>query len=73
MEDIRKFKNDFEAVLEEAGVDNVVIVLDDLDRCQPKRIVETLETIELFLSVRHTAFIILADRQVIDSAVKTKY
>ncbi|MHC1714410.1 MAG: P-loop NTPase fold protein [Acidaminococcaceae bacterium] len=73
MEDIRKFKNDFEAVLEEAGVDNVVILLDDLDRCQPKRIVETMEAIELFLSVRHTTFLILADRQVIDSAVKTKY
>ncbi|NCD09228.1 MAG: hypothetical protein EOL98_07355 [Negativicutes bacterium] len=73
MEDISKFKEDFEAVLEESGVDNVVIFLDDLDRCQPKRIVETLEAIELFLSVRHTAFLILADRQVIDSAVKTKY
>ena len=73
MEDISKFKEDFEAVLEESGVDNVVILLDDLDRCQPKRIVETMEAIELFLSVRHTAFLILADRQVIDSAVKTKY
>lgn len=73
MEDISKFKEDFEAVLEESGVDNVVILLDDLDRCQPKRIVETLEAIELFLSVKHTTFLILADRQVIDSAVKTKY
>ncbi|MHC1718078.1 MAG: P-loop NTPase fold protein [Acidaminococcaceae bacterium] len=73
MEDIRKFKKYFEAVLEESGVDNVVILLDDLDRCQPKRIVETMEAIELFLSVRHTTFLILADRQVIDSAVKTKY
>jgi len=73
MEDIRKFRNDFEAVLEESGVENVVILLDDLDRCQPKRIVETMEAIELFLSVRHTTFLILADRQVIDSAVQTKY
>lgn len=73
MEGIRKFKIDFEAVLEESGVENVVILLDDLDRCQPKRIVETLEAIELFLSVRHTTFLILADRRVIDSAVKTKY
>ena len=73
MEDIRKFKKDFEAILEESGVDHVVILLDDLDRCQPKRIVETLEAIELFLSVKYTTFLILADKQVIDSAVKTKY
>lgn len=73
MEDIGKFKKDFEAVLEASGVDNVVILLDDLDRCQPKRIVETMEAIELFLSVKHTTFLILADRHVIDSAIKTKY
>lgn len=73
VENIRAFKNEFEKMLEESDVDNVVVLIDDLDRCNPERILETLEAIKLFLSVKGTTFIIAADETVIEYAIKKKY
>lgn len=73
VENIRKFKSDFEKMLESAKIDNVVILVDDLDRCNPEHIVETLEAIKLFLSVKRTTFILAADEKVIEYAIKKKY
>lgn len=73
VENIRKFKSDFEKMLESAKIDNVVILVDDLDRCKPEHIVETLEAIKLFLSVKRTTFILAADEKVIEYAIKKKY
>lgn len=73
VENIRKFKDDFEKMLEDAEVENVVVLVDDLDRCTPERIIETLEAIKLFLSVKRTTFIVAADETVIEYAIKKKY
>ena len=48
-------------------------MIDDLDRCTPDRILETLEAIKLFLSVKNTTFIIAMDDDVITYSVKKKY
>lgn len=48
-------------------------MIDDLDRCQPDRIIETLEAIKLFLSVEKMTFIIAADENVIQYAIRKKY
>lgn len=60
-------------MIKSAKVDNVVIIVDDLDRCTPERIIDTLEAIKLFLSVPHTIFVIAADENVIQYAIKKKY
>lgn len=60
-------------MLKIAKVDNVVVLVDDLDRCTPERIIETLEAIKLFLSVDRTTFIMAADETVIEYAIKKKY
>lgn len=73
VENIRRFKDDFEKMLESAQIDNVVVLVDDLDRCTPEHIVETLEAIKLFLSVKRTTFILAADEKVIEYAIKKKY
>ena len=70
---IRKFRNEFEKALVEANIDNVIVLIDDLDRCQPDRIIDTLEAIKLFLSVKKTVFVIAADDKVIQYAIKRKY
>ncbi|WP_332238493.1 KAP family P-loop NTPase fold protein [Sporolactobacillus sp. KGMB 08714] len=70
---VRKFRKDFEQMLNDAHVDNVVVIVDDLDRCTPERIIDTLEAIKLFLSVKHTTFIIAADENVIQYAIKKEY
>ena len=54
-------------------IDNLVVIVDDLDRCSPERIIETLEAIKLFLSVKKTTFIIAVDQRIIEYAVRNKY
>ena len=70
---VRKFKDEFYNAINIDGIKRVVVLIDDLDRCQPERIIETLEVIKLFLSVKKTSFIIAADENVIQYAIKKKY
>lgn len=73
-ENVRKFRKEFEDMLQ--GIDsikNLVVIVDDLDRCAPDRIIDTLEAIKLFLSVKKSTFIIAVDQRIIEYAVKTKY
>lgn len=73
VENIRQFKTEFESMLKKTEINNLVVLIDDLDRCNPERIIETLEAIKLFLSVENTTFIIAADENVIQYAIKKKY
>ena len=70
---IRAFRKEFEDALKSDEIKRVVVLIDDLDRCQPERIIETLEVIKLFLSVQKTTFIIAADDNVIQYAIKKRY
>lgn len=70
---VRKFRKEFEQSLQNDDIKRVVVLVDDLDRCQPERIIETLEAIKLFLSVNRTTFIIAADENVIKYSIKQKY
>ena len=70
---VRKFRKEFEDSLKDEKIKRVVVLIDDLDRCQPERIIETLEVIKLFLSVKKTTFIVAADENVIQYAIKKKY
>lgn len=73
-ENIRKFREEFEDMLKDVkSIDNLVVIVDDLDRCAPERIIDTLEAIKLFLSVTKTTFVIAVDQRIIEYAVKTKY
>jgi KAP-like P-loop domain-containing protein len=51
------------------GVDRVVVLVDDLDRCLPPAVLATLEAIKLFLSVKGMAFVIAADQDMIRDAI----
>lgn len=56
---------------EEKGI--MVIFIDDLDRCLPKKTVEVLEAIKLFLDKSGCAFVLGADIDVIRRAVAGHY
>jgi predicted KAP-like P-loop ATPase len=71
--EIRKFRDDFEKMLAETDIQSLVILIDDLDRCLPERIIETLEAIKLFVAVPKTAFIIGADPRIVRHAIATRY
>lgn len=70
---IRKFREEFSDALKNDDIKNVVVMIDDLDRCRPERIIEILEVIKLFLAVDRTTFIIAADENVIKYSIREKY
>ena len=72
-ETIDVFRKDFLALLSEAKVDQLVVLIDDLDRCLPTTAIQTLEAIRLFLFVPKTAFIIGADEAMIEYAVRQHF
>ena len=73
LSDIRQFRDDFADMLAKSDIKTLVVLIDDLDRCSPERIIENLEAIKLFLNVPNTAFVIGADRRIIRQAVAWRY
>ena len=70
---VRKFRDEFEKMLAKTGISALVVLIDDLDRCLPERLIETLEAIKLFVSVPKTAFVIGADPRIVRHAISTRY
>jgi hypothetical protein len=71
--DIRDFRNDFAELLKRAEITRLVVFIDDLDRCDPDNIIDTLEAIKLFLFVEGTAFVLGADERLIQYAVRRRF
>lgn len=69
----RKFREDFEKLINKTELKSLVILIDDLDRCNPERIIDNLEAIKLFLNVPKTAFIIGADERIVRHAIECRY
>lgn len=70
---VRKFREDFEKTINKTGLKSLVILIDDLDRCNPDRIIDNLEAIKLFLNVPKTAFVIGADERIVRHAIECRY
>lgn len=70
---IREFREDFAELLRETKIKRLVVLIDDLDRCMPDTIIETLEAIKLFLFVPRTAFILGADERLVRYAVRRRF
>lgn len=70
---VAEFRKDFAELLDATNFKRLVVIIDDLDRCSPERIIENLEAIKLFLNVPKTAFIIGADPRIVKYAVEHKY
>lgn len=70
---VRDFRKDFSDLLKETHIQRLVVIVDDLDRCNPGTVIETLEAIKLFLFVPHTAFILGADERLIRYAVRKRF
>ena len=71
--DVRSFRDDFAALLKDSDIRLLVVLIDDLDRCSPERIIDNLEAIKLFLNVENTAFVIGADPRIVRHAIAHRY
>ena len=72
-EEIQAFRKEFDDLLEESGINQLVVLIDDLDRCLPKTVIETLEAIRLFVFTSRTAFIVAADEGMIEYSVREHF
>lgn len=72
-EEIEEFRKAFDELLDKAGIDQLVVLIDDLDRCLPETAIETLEAIRLFVFTKRTAFIVGADEMMIEYAVRKHF
>jgi hypothetical protein len=71
--EIRTFRERFSQLLKDSDISSLVVLIDDLDRCSPERIIHNLEAIKLFLNVDQTAFVIGADERIVRHAISTMY
>lgn len=71
--DLRGFRRDFLAMLEKADITQLVVLVDDLDRCLPKTAIGTLEAIRLLISGERTVFVLACDRSMIEYAVREHF
>lgn len=71
--EVKDFREKFGELLEESKFKSLVVLIDDLDRCSPDRIVENLEAIKLFLNVEKTAFVIGADPRIVRHGIAVRY
>jgi len=72
-EEIEAFRKAFDKLLEDAGITQLIILVDDLDRCLPDTAIETLEAIRLFVFTSRTAFVVAADEAMIEYAVRKHF
>jgi predicted KAP-like P-loop ATPase len=72
-EEIDAFRKAFDELLEKAGVEQLVVLIDDLDRCLPDTAIETLEAVRLFVFTSRTAFVVAADEAMIEYAVRKHF
>ncbi len=70
---IKTFQKDFTELLKESKIDKLVVFIDELDRCNPATILDTLEAIRLFLFTQNTSFVIGADERHVIYSVRKKY
>ena len=57
-EDIRSFQSNFEKLLDESKISRLVIFIDELDRCRPDTILDSLEAMKIFMFMGMVAFVI---------------
>lgn len=72
-EEVEAFRKAFDRLLKDAGIKQLVVLIDDLDRCLPDTAIETLEAIRLFVFTARTAFVVASDEAMIEYAVRKHF
>jgi hypothetical protein len=73
--EMRKLRTTLQAVADsvhERGA-QLVLLVDDLDRCQPDQIIDVLESVKLFLDLRHVFVLLAVDKEVVDRGIRVRF
>ena len=71
LESLEQFESTFEKIITKTVKSNkkIIVFVDDLDRCQNRKVVEVLETIKTFMNVKNCIFIIACDNEILKKAL----
>lgn len=73
---LEAFRDEFASLMDSDDLEHVravVVLVDDLDRCLPETVVESLEAMRLFLAVPKMSFVIAADEDRVADAIRTRF
>lgn len=74
---LKNLKQNLQSIIDDSIKDNnyekIVIFIDDLDRLVPKKAIEFLEILKLFLDCRNCVFVLAIDYNVVLRGIKSKY
>lgn len=82
IESVTDFRNEFGRLLDHLKQSDaegkqplkaVVVFIDDLDRCMDDTVIYVFEAIRLFLQVSSTAFVLAANRDIVQAAIDRRY
>ena len=74
IESVTEFREEFKKLLDSlTDIKAVVVFIDDLDRCLDDTVIYVFEAIRLFLQVASTAFVLAANRDIVQAAVERRY
>lgn len=80
LDPVHRMLGDIETITEEyrkgyltGTVDRFVVFIDDIDRCEPEKIMETLEAIKHLLDLKRFVFVIAMDTRVVRHAIGKHY
>lgn len=65
-----EFEDAFKELARSTG--QLIVFVDELDRCGANEVVATLETMRVFLEVKNCVFVVAADRQALEQAIRRK-
>ena len=69
--------NELQRALDDARRDDprrrIVILIDDLDRCLPSKVIEVLESMKVMLDVTGFIFVLALDESVVEQAIQAHY
>ena len=66
-------RSHIEALCGSLGERKLLLVIDDLDRCDPIEIVDLLEAVKLFLDVKNLITILAVDKKIVDLGIEARY
>lgn len=71
---VNHFEEDFSFVVKHYSNDGqLVIFIDDLDRCLPENAITVLESLKLFLNDKHCIFVVGIDHDIVEEGIKHRY
>ena len=74
---LKNLKQNLQSIIDDSIKENnyekIVIFIDDLDRLVPKKAIEFLEILKLFLDCRNCVFVLAIDYNVVLRGIKSKY